>query len=314
MDGLPSNRKAASVAATPPRAAATEAAGGVPHSNTVETSTAKKLTVEPNYSVDDDEPKQAEEFEGDIDGFEEDDFCKKTAKACASAGEVSGALYGTAFAFAFINLVLHVMRFMEDNMTKCYIAGGLELLTLIFMAVGTSSFRSDCTNLAMKDLDDFYNSLVAALTVADYTDDLFTDDVEKKAGIDFSAKWYRDPGPVEVCGIVAASISFVLMTCVVCSRPKEDVPPVQNITIINAPAAPGALASQDAQNEPAMEMHQFYGVNPLAGQQMPPQQYPQGYPGQSAPYPVNYPASMSPGMPNNRSSKSSKKSKKSSSQ
>lgn len=50
MDGLPSNRKAASVAATPPRAAATEAAGGVPHSNTVETSTAKKLTVEPSGS------------------------------------------------------------------------------------------------------------------------------------------------------------------------------------------------------------------------------------------------------------------------
>ena len=98
-----------------------------------------------------------------------------------------------------------------------------------------------------------------------------------------------------------------------CSRPKEDVPPVQNITIINAPAAPGALASQDAQNEPAMEMHQFYGVNPLAGQQMPPQQYPQGYPGQAAPYPVNYPASMSPGMPKERKS-SSKKSKKSSSE
>jgi predicted RNase H-like nuclease (RuvC/YqgF family) len=51
IEELPSNRKAASVAATPTRAAGpTEAARSVPHSNAEQTSTAKKLTAEPSDS------------------------------------------------------------------------------------------------------------------------------------------------------------------------------------------------------------------------------------------------------------------------
>ena len=163
-----------------------------------------KTTETPDYSTNDDQSKQATEFEGDIEGFEEMDFCKNSAKACASAGEVSGALYGTAFAFAFVNLVLHVMRFMEDSWTKCYIAGGLELLTLILMASGTSSFSSGCIKAAMKDLDEVFKAELAALLSGGVsTDDYFTDDVEKEDGIDVTADWSRYNGWVAGCARLA---------------------------------------------------------------------------------------------------------------
>lgn len=192
----------------------------------------QKVTYEASYFADDDQSKQGREIEADVEGFEDSDFCKKSGKACASAGAASGALYGIAFAFAFINLVVHLMRFFqEDNMTKCYIAGGIELLTGILMAVGTSSFASGCTKLAMKDLDDYYTSLIAALTAGDKhlnNDDYFTDDVVKH-NHDLSSDFSEYNGIYATCGIIAACISFILISCVVCSRPVEDVPPVQKI-------------------------------------------------------------------------------------
>lgn len=192
----------------------------------------QKVTYDADYYADDDESKQAKEIEADIEDFADSEFCKNAGKACASAGAASGALYGIAFAFAFINLVVHLLRFFqEDNMTKCYIAGGIELLTGIFMAVGTSSFASGCTKLAMKDLDDIYTSLIAALTAGDKhlnNDDIFTDDFVKN-NHDLSSDFNEYNGIYATCGIIAACMSFILISCVVCSRPVEDVPPVQKI-------------------------------------------------------------------------------------
>lgn len=268
---------------------------------------AKLTTTSSLLYSDDATNKQATVIETDVENWEETEFCKKLSDDCASAGATSSALYGVSFGLTFINLVLQVMRFMADDMRKCMAAAGIELLTLIFMLVGTIVFPSNCTEAAMSELKDLFIQKIA------FGDDDVISDTSDSA-------FTTGAGIVQVMAILAVSISFTLISCIACSRPKDepDQPAVQNITIVNNNAAPvpGSLASQDAQGD-AMEMHQFYGVNPMAGQQFP-QQYPPGYPqpgqpapypGQPAPYPVNYPGTMSPGI--QKEKRSSKKAKKS---